>query len=395
MFIGTSKRSMLSHPRVQSWMASLPWGEGDTSENGKKEGDNSGNDDEVELGHIDVSSHISEVQLDLTQSMALMLAVFWFGILVPPLLLFAPVAAWFQLSSLRWAEEKQSQQSIGELLASEVMVQQPLQEFEWFGFAGMITITIVASVDLEIGWPPVIFYAVCSLLIVAFNYAKRWHKRWISTADGADAHCIEFSLQTPTNPKISVNPMCDLRDKRGCVPLAASGHGVEMEVECTELGEQSVIQRGQMKPIGWMKKQKKAGNLSSEQFHALKHMRSREGMSPKQSPASKASAVIKRQIQSGAEPPSGGSVTNIDDIPDEGKHSSPTFADEQDAKAATIGRVRRTRQARKKQPRRNDSEQPSATHKQQKLTKLKQKRRAGQITTEQFEALQAKAIIDI
>jgi hypothetical protein len=262
------------------------------------------------------------------------------------------------------------------------------------------------------------------LLIVAFNYAKRWHKRWINTTDGADAHgiefslqtptspkidnvspstadgadaqCIEFSLQTPTNPKISVNPICDLQDKIDCAPLAASGHGVEMEVECTELGEQSVIQRGQMKPIGWMKKQKKAGNLSSEQFHALKHMRSREGMSPKQSPASKASAIIKRQVQSGAEPPRDGSGINSDNIPGGGKHSrkdstSATAAGGQDAKAATIARIRRTRQARKQQLERNGSELSHATHleQQQQLTKLKQQRRDGNITTEQFKALKA------
>ena len=215
-----------------------------------------------------------------------------------------------------------------------------------------------------------------------------------SIADGADVDSIDSIDFTSTNPEIDFNPICDLRDKVDCVPTTASDQSVVME--CTEVGEQSAIQRGQMKPTGWMERQKKAGNLSSEQFNALKHMRNREGVSPKQSPASKASAIIKRQVQSGAEPPRDGSGINSDNIPGGGKHSrkdstSATAAGGQDAKAATIARIRRTRQARKQQLERNGSELSHATHleQQQQLTKLKQQRRDGNITTEQFKALKA------
>jgi hypothetical protein len=49
-----------------------------------------------------------------------------------------------------------------------------------------------------------------------------------------------------------------------------------------------------MKPIGWMKKQKKAGNLSSEQFKALNHLGSKEDVAPKQSRGLKSGAAVKR-----------------------------------------------------------------------------------------------------
>ena len=50
-----------------------------------------------------------------------------------------------------------------------------------------------------------------------------------------------------------------------------------VEMACSEVGEHSIIQSRQMKPIGWMKKQKKAklkqqrrdGNITKEQFKAL------------------------------------------------------------------------------------------------------------------------------
>jgi len=191
-----------------------------------------------------------------------------------------------------------------------------------------------------------------------------------------------------------------------------------LEMACSEVGEQSIIQSRQMKPIGWMKKQKKAGNLSSEQFNALQHMRSREEVSPKQSPASptsKANAAVKKQKQSGAQQ----SKDNSEVIPasltpsrlrksDRGvkkqsnKDSKSTTAAD-DEKAATMARIKRTRQARIAKDANNqraagnlginDSEQPKAMQleQQQRLAKLKQQRRDGNVTKEQFKALKAKA----
>ena len=60
-----------------------------------------------------------------------------------------------------------------------------------------------------------------------------------SITDAIDVDSIDLSPQIPTNPKVDFNPTCYLRDKADCVPAATSGQSVV--VECTEVGEQSVI----------------------------------------------------------------------------------------------------------------------------------------------------------
>ena len=138
-----------------------------------------------------------------------------------------------------------------------------------------------------------------------------------------------------------------------------------VEFECTAVGEQSDSQSIQMKPIGRMTKHKDAGNLSSGQFNALRHMSDKEDLSPKGS----------------------------------------TSADEQDANAANAARIRRARKARlakkanKQQSVGSDSDQPNASHleKQKRLAKLKQQR--SNVTKAQSKALKAKAedvvIVDV
>ena len=39
-----------------------------------------------------------------------------------------------------------------------------------------------------------------------------------SHTDGADVDSTDFSPQTPTNPRVDFNPICDLRDKVDFVP---------------------------------------------------------------------------------------------------------------------------------------------------------------------------------
>ena len=49
-----------------------------------------------------------------------------------------------------------------------------------------------------------------------------------SPTDRTDVDSIEFSPQTPTNPTIDFNPICDLRDKVDFVPAATSDQSVVM-----------------------------------------------------------------------------------------------------------------------------------------------------------------------
>ena len=105
--------------------------------------------------------------------------------------------------------------------------------------------------------------------------------------------------------------------------------------------ENSVIQSRPMKPIGWMKKQKKVGNLSSEQFQALKHLRNKEDVA----------RAVKGQL--GADPSTDGSgsiptplgpgkvrTTRVKD------HSSGNTSRIADDRQDAIARIKRTRQAR-------------------------------------------------
>merc|ERR1712194_892171 len=103
---------------------------------------------------------------------------------------------------------------------------------------------------------------------------------------GSDAKVVEFNDVPKQLKGVDVSRVARLHQTSN--PLFEEPATTPKDIECVEVSsqiaqetsivwhrseEESAIHSRQMKPIGWIKKQKKAGNLSSEQFQALKHLR--------------------------------------------------------------------------------------------------------------------------
>eukprot|EP00657_Telonema_sp_P-1_P007783 TRINITY_DN2798_c0_g1_i1.p2 TRINITY_DN2798_c0_g1~~TRINITY_DN2798_c0_g1_i1.p2 ORF type:complete len:186 (-),score=45.45 TRINITY_DN2798_c0_g1_i1:167-724(-) len=112
------------------------------------------------------------VQADLVQSLVLVLTVATFGTLVPPLMLLAPVSAWLQLCAMRFVERHQKHQPWGQVLASDVLAQVPVNKLP-LALVGVCTVTCLLFADLQFDLGPVIFYAVFALLLAGV-YIYRW-----------------------------------------------------------------------------------------------------------------------------------------------------------------------------------------------------------------------------
>ena len=114
--------------------------------------------------------------------------------------------------------------------------------------------------------------------------------------------------------------------------------------------EESVIHSSQMKPIGWMRKQKRAGKLSLEQFQALRHLGSKEGVVPKPSRGLKTGTVVKRRsgartivdnIDNKQAPPSPGQLRTTSAEAHPSRNNTSQIAED---KQDVIARIKRTRQ---------------------------------------------------
>jgi len=127
-----------------------------------------------------------------------------------------------------------------------------------------------------------------------------------------DTECIDVFSQIAQETSVSFGKGVDVsrvaRLRQGSSPLFEETATTPEDIEHADVSSQiaqetsiswgesedSIVHSRQMKPIGWMKKQKKAGNLSSEQFKALNHLGSKEDVAPKQSRGLKSGAAVKR-----------------------------------------------------------------------------------------------------
>lgn len=165
---------------------------------------------------------------------------------------------------------------------------------------------------------------------------------------GVDVSRVARLHQMP-NPLFEEPPLPP--DDIGCIEVSSQVAQEASIVWCRS--EESVIQSRQIKPIGWMKKQKTAGNLSSEQFQALNHLRNKEQISPNKSGASNAGAGVKRET--GAKTfkdvsdniPAVPSPDRLQAVSVKGHSSKDNKSRIADDKQDTMARIKRTRQARR------------------------------------------------
>ena len=181
----------------------------------------------------------------------------------------------------------------------------------------------------------------------------------------SDAEVVQFNDVPKQLKGVDVSRVARLHQRSN--PLFGEPATTPEDIECVEVSsqiahetsivwhrseEESVIYSRQMKPIGWMKKQKKAGNLSSEQFQALKHLRNKEEVVPKESRGLNAGVKRQSRAETNAD-----NNDNIPALPSPGrlrsaslsvknhssKHNRSQMADD---KQDVVARIKKTRQAR-------------------------------------------------
>ena len=102
----------------------------------------------------------AELQLDMADNLSNLLIAFVFGLAQPWLLMLMPLAAWFNLCSLSWAEKAKST-DFALKIAQSVLLQPPIEYFRRTVAVLQIVVTLCFFVDLEFEQAPMIVYAVC------------------------------------------------------------------------------------------------------------------------------------------------------------------------------------------------------------------------------------------
>ena len=72
-------------------------------------------------GYAETLKHAAAVQREVVAALSLVLTVFVFGVLVPPLMMIAPLSVWLQLCALEFSEKTKSEEFFGQLLATNVL----------------------------------------------------------------------------------------------------------------------------------------------------------------------------------------------------------------------------------------------------------------------------------
>ena len=176
-----------------------------------------------------VYSHTLEmaarVQRDLTKLQGTSLIMYMFSPLVPPLGLLAPLFIWVSLSVMTFLDkvDTKAKASLGQQLACQVLVQQPIGLFAFYAHVGSWLTACFIMVDLEFGVGPVVLYVVfhaveAGFLLVRYKFTHQKSRQQVMQAlvsqsmelwraDNPLESNNFFNDAYPVEPQVELNPM--------------------------------------------------------------------------------------------------------------------------------------------------------------------------------------------
>eukprot|EP00656_Telonema_subtile_P051092 TRINITY_DN6796_c0_g1_i5.p1 TRINITY_DN6796_c0_g1~~TRINITY_DN6796_c0_g1_i5.p1 ORF type:complete len:1237 (-),score=178.33 TRINITY_DN6796_c0_g1_i5:137-3847(-) len=186
-FVGPSLWILKVHPKVQAFL------------DRRREA--------ADLGEYTLTQHhAAATQAEIVHTLSVILTLASFGVLVPPLLLLAPVAVWLKLCALDFVVQH-SEISVGHVLACSVLVQTPVSVFEILGRAFVYSTTVLTFVDLEFSVGPILLYAMFVLAELVYRCKHR-----ISSATENWSKGRHSEVVVEVNPMIK--PVVAHRDRR-------------------------------------------------------------------------------------------------------------------------------------------------------------------------------------
>jgi len=146
-----------------------------------------------------------KVQQDLAGLASRILTTVAFGVMMPLLLVLAPVVSWLNLRAMHWIAFHSDPVPFGEELAERILVQSPTFVLRNLAYALNAFIMILVLVDLEFGILPIILYfvAIAVLIIVMMLVRKRWECVDQQARAARAAQHLEDRLEV----QIAANPM--------------------------------------------------------------------------------------------------------------------------------------------------------------------------------------------
>eukprot|EP00656_Telonema_subtile_P014933 TRINITY_DN17732_c0_g1_i2.p1 TRINITY_DN17732_c0_g1~~TRINITY_DN17732_c0_g1_i2.p1 ORF type:complete len:559 (-),score=88.77 TRINITY_DN17732_c0_g1_i2:50-1726(-) len=102
-------------------------------------------------------------QLELSAMLSDLVTCVVFGVLVPQLLLLAPLAAWLNICSMQWMQEHGPKITFGAQVAQQILVHPPITSFLSIAILGNWVISGFVVFDLNFGVGPIVLYTVISL----------------------------------------------------------------------------------------------------------------------------------------------------------------------------------------------------------------------------------------
>lgn len=134
--------------------------------------------DDSDATHQSLVQSSRRVQKQLAGFATLVLTTAIFGVLMPILLLLAPVATWLNLQAMHWIVRHSEEVPFGELLAERILVQSPTYMLRNFSYALNSVVMIFVLVDMEFDLSPIVLY--CVAIVVLVIVMALLHDHWKS-----------------------------------------------------------------------------------------------------------------------------------------------------------------------------------------------------------------------
>eukprot|EP00656_Telonema_subtile_P025499 TRINITY_DN27570_c0_g2_i1.p1 TRINITY_DN27570_c0_g2~~TRINITY_DN27570_c0_g2_i1.p1 ORF type:complete len:459 (-),score=124.18 TRINITY_DN27570_c0_g2_i1:220-1596(-) len=198
------------------------------------------------------------VQLAVVGTLSEMLTLTTFGVLVPPLLLLAPLGWWLQLCALDLTHRHTLDVHIGSQLASQVLVQIPATILQVATRVAIWAVAVFVLLDFKFGAGPTAVYIIAAASEVVLS-CYRWKRR---------QHCKHCKQCTPEEPLVLDTPELKLYVN----PTQASKPDQDPEQRLSPSG----VKSGQVKTLHllWRKQQRdKHPDHSPEEGRAVRSPR--------------------------------------------------------------------------------------------------------------------------